>query len=158
MELRKAIYEFVVATLPLVVVYYVGWAYLYFYLNSFGINISELHFDTTTIFIYAFAPISIVLRAHWLIILLVIVGIVVLLAVIARFVPGGWSSLKHSLRWLRGKFGSLPIEIQTLLLIAGLICFLLLLAPILKSSAQRRRDEVWAGRAEYVIPLVRGEF
>lgn len=37
----KAIYEFLVATLPAVVLYFVGWAYLYFFLGAFGINIAE---------------------------------------------------------------------------------------------------------------------
>ena len=43
MDLTKAIYEFLVATLPAVFLYFLGWAYLYFFLGAFGINISVFH-------------------------------------------------------------------------------------------------------------------
>ena len=62
MELNKTLYEFLIATLPAVVLYFVGWGYLFFLLGDFGINISEINFDTSTIFIYAFSPVYILAR------------------------------------------------------------------------------------------------
>lgn len=74
MNITKALYEFLIATLPAVIVYFIGWAYLFFFLSDFSINITELNFDTTTVFIYAFAPIQIFVKNHWL---LTLVGILV---------------------------------------------------------------------------------
>jgi hypothetical protein len=42
-----------VASMPAVFLYFVGWGYLYFYFASFGINISEINLDTSTVLIYS---------------------------------------------------------------------------------------------------------
>jgi hypothetical protein len=38
MEFQKSIIQFLIATLPAVFLYFVGWGYLYFFFGAFGIN------------------------------------------------------------------------------------------------------------------------
>jgi len=40
-------------SMPAVFLFFVGWSYLYFYFASFGINISEINLDTSTVLIYS---------------------------------------------------------------------------------------------------------
>lgn len=150
MELRKLIYEFVVATLPLAVVYYVGWAYLYFYLNLFGINITELHFDSATIFIYAFAPVYLTLQGYWWLILLIVVAAVMMILSIRKLFHRQWLLV-------RTKFGNLSTALQIFLLIIALLCVLVILAPWLQWAAKEKRAQVWEDRGEYAIGLASGE-
>jgi hypothetical protein len=150
MELRKLVYEFVVATLPLVVVYYIGWAYLYFYLNLFGINISELHFDNATIFIYAFAPVSLALQGRWWLGLPIIAAIAILLVGIRILFQRQWLLA-------RTKLGNLSTTLQILLLVISLLCLLILLRPWLEWAAQQKKAQIWAGSGEPVIALITGE-
>jgi hypothetical protein len=41
----KGLFELVIATIPAVVLYFFGWAYLHFYLRAFSIDVSELSLD-----------------------------------------------------------------------------------------------------------------
>jgi hypothetical protein len=150
MELRKLIYEFVVATLPLAVVYYAGWAYLYFYLNLFGINITELHFDNATIFIYAFAPVYLTLQGYWWLILLTLVAVLIVILGIRKLFHREWLLV-------RTKFGNLSTALQIFLLILALLCVLVTLAPWLQWAAKEKRTQVWEDRGEYAIGLATGE-
>lgn len=150
----KAIYEFLVATLPAVVLYFVGWAYLYFFLGAFGINIAEIYLDTTTIFIYAFSPFQIAAKAYGIWVLLGIVGIAVLVWIVARFIPRGWkAAFKHA----RHKTSQSSIGIRIFLLIIAFVFLLLALLPILQWAAIRQKMQVWAGNGGYIVPLLHEE-
>ena len=54
----SALFEVLVATIPAVLIYFVGWAYLHFYLKVFGIGMSELDLDVQTILIYSYPVIQ----------------------------------------------------------------------------------------------------
>jgi hypothetical protein len=51
-EGSKVFFEIAIATIPAVVLYFIGWVYLNFYISAFGITVSELDLDIQTIFIY----------------------------------------------------------------------------------------------------------
>src|SRR6266481_3594694 len=52
----KGLFELAIATLPAVLLYFFGWAFLHFYLKAFSIEVSELNLDLQTIFIYSVPP------------------------------------------------------------------------------------------------------
>ena len=74
----KGLFELVIATIPMVMLYFVGWTYLYFYLKVFGIGISELDLDIQTILIYSYPPIQLLWRSYWPL----IAGAIVILVVV----------------------------------------------------------------------------
>jgi hypothetical protein len=146
MELNKTLYEFVIATLPAVVLYFVGWGYLYFLLSGFQINIGELNFDTSSIFIYAFSPIYILITSHWIIVLLVIACLAALILIIGVCFSRAWHHFCGLLR-------QLPIALRILGSAVLFIFFLVALIPFLKWAAFRQKLQIWDSNAT-VIPIV----
>lgn len=155
MEMRKAIYEFLLATLPAVVLYFIGWAYLYFFLEAFGISITELHLDTPTIFIYAFSPLQIALRAYGWWVLGGVLGLAFLLWVIQKMLPQRWSiRLRKRFKWMREKVAQLPPWVTPLSMLVTFFAVLLALVPLARWAADRQTMRVWASQVGYVIPLL----
>jgi hypothetical protein len=72
LDLRKAFTDFLIATVPAVVLYFTGWAY--FFLSTFGVNIAEIHMDTPTVFIYSAPPLYALLINYGLYVLAVAIG------------------------------------------------------------------------------------
>jgi hypothetical protein len=146
--MQKAITEFLVATVPLVLVYFIGWGYLYFYFNAFGINISEIHLDTSTVFIYALTPIEIVLGPA----IFVIATAVVLFGVTLKLLPPDIKMQVQAIRmWLTD---GLAPGIKIAMFTVGLAIALIFLQPILKWAAQQKQMKIWVGQAEVIVPLV----
>ena len=111
----------------------------------------EIHFDTATIFIYAFSPLQITVQAHGLLVLLSIIGIAVLIVIAAKFLPRrGMSALQRTYR----NVSQWSIGVKVFLLISAFVFLLLALVPILQSAATRQKMAVWGGKSEYAIPLL----
>jgi hypothetical protein len=141
-EFQKSLIQFLIATVPAIVLYFIGWAYLYFYFSSFGINIAEIHLDTSTVFIYAFSPLAIVVKAYWPWIAPLTVIIVAVVLIITTLMPRkSRNEIKQIYRWVRDK---VPIGVTTLLMIIGLLIFLSALVPVVKWAAIQQRKQVWA--------------
>lgn len=66
----SAVSGVVVAAIPAALAYFVGWAYLHYYLAEFGIGIAELELGTETIFIYAAPPVFLAVKSFWWLLLL----------------------------------------------------------------------------------------
>jgi hypothetical protein len=156
-ELKKAIYDFVAATLPALILYFVGWTYLYFFLGAFGINIAEIHFDTATIFIYAFSPLQIAVKTYGFFILSIAVGGLAIIALIIWLT--GWIfprlklALEYYYRISRVKVSGASAWLKIFLLFVIIVIFLLVLVPVVKWAAMLQKTQVWAGHAEYIVPL-----
>jgi hypothetical protein len=150
MDISKALYEFLIATLPAVILYFIGWGYLFFFLRDFGVNITELNFDTATIFIYAFAPIQIIVMNHWVLAIASVMSIIILFLVIPLRLP-------IVLAGLREWSGRIPIFSKILVGAIIFIVFLFGILPLLRSAAFEKKQEIWSGDANYVLPLLIGE-
>lgn len=61
MDLQKSITDFIIVTAPGLLLYFLGWAYLSYYLFLFGVNPSELKLDPQTVFINSYIPL------YWLV-------------------------------------------------------------------------------------------
>jgi hypothetical protein len=156
-ELKKTFYDFAAATLPALILYFVGWTYLYFFLGAFGINIAEIHFDAATIFIYAFSPLQIAVKTYGFYILSIAVGGVAIVALIIWLT--GWISprlklaLEYYYRISRVKVSGASTWLKIFLLFVILVLFLLALVPVVKWAAILQKSQIWAGHAEYIVPL-----
>ena len=108
----------------------------------------EIHFDTATIFIYAFSPLQITVQAHGLLVLLSIIGIAVLIVIAAKFLPRrGMSALQRTYR----NVSQWSIGVKVFLLISAFV--FLLLAPSL-SSSRLLLDKRWrCGGAKANMPF-----
>jgi hypothetical protein len=69
LESQKTIFDFVIVTLPGLLLYFLGWAYLYYYLRYFGISPSEAKLDAQTVLIYSYVPFYDVVASHWIIVI-----------------------------------------------------------------------------------------
>jgi hypothetical protein len=83
------LFKVLLLTVPPVALYFVGWAYLHFYLRAFGIGLSELDLDVQTIFIYSFPVIRALIDAHmaWITVFALALVLAVLFALI---LPRAW--------------------------------------------------------------------
>jgi hypothetical protein len=153
MEFQKSIIQFLIATLPAVFLYFVGWGYLYFFFGAFGINIAEIHLDTSTVFIYAFSPLQIVVKAYWPWVAPSIVIVVAVVLIITRLLPHkGKAATKQIYRWTRDK---VPIGVTALLMIIGLLILFSALVPVVKWTAIQQKKQIWKGRTEIsIVPLL----
>jgi hypothetical protein len=111
------------------VAYYIGWTYLHFYLQVFGIDISELDFGLETIFIYSWPPIARLARMHWLLMILCLAVLLVLIG------------------WLNGRtwspFRRVPFVAPVLCLVAAIAVVGFILTPFIADSARHQADEKW---------------
>jgi hypothetical protein len=152
MDTKKGILEFIIATIPAVILYFVGWSYLYFYLGSFGINISELKLDLQTIFIYSYSPVRIliyVLCLYWWLLVVVIVLATILFMVVRRLLPA--ERIWHRVTTY---VPASPIIRTLIVVIAVVIIAPLVLVPWARWAATRAASRVWAGAAQQVVAVV----
>lgn len=80
----KALPDIVLVTAATVLIFFVGWAYLNFYLRAFGILISELDLDIQTIFIYSYPPARLLLGTYYWWISIVIIFLLVTAVLVGR--------------------------------------------------------------------------
>ena len=158
MDLRKAIFEFVIATIPAVILFFGGWVYLNYFLAAFGISISELSIDMQTTLIYSFSPMSVLFYGHWKE-LLVLLGIVALIV----FIDGwfGFATFRQVGRYaspLASMAMALPTVLQlAAILIGTMLVFLLIITPAIRWSAERVADRFWTSTGVRIDPIVKAE-
>lgn len=136
---RSEVFAAVVAIVPAAVAYYIGWAYLYYYLAAFGISSSELDLGIETIFIYAWPPIKILVSSYWY----VGVGLFALLASLRWLDKRYGLALGASLSRLRLNIGQASLVAQGLYLFVTLILIAFLLTPLIQLAAARQADQKW---------------
>jgi hypothetical protein len=166
-EIQKAIYEFIVATVPAVILYFLGWSYLYFYLSSFGINISEFKLDLQTIFIYAYSPIQtltthLVARflTHWIVYVAIVVAAVILFFAMRRYLSDAKkkkiNELKSRLQTALASYVPTSPLVRALVFLFA-IAFLmpLLLIPLARQAASETANNVWTHQTQQMVAIVR---
>ena len=88
-EASGTIESIVLVTIPAALIYFIGWAYLHYYLGAFAIDLSELELGVETVLIYAAPPLFSLWSAHKLMLGL---GLFMLLVVSALLV---WRIQRH---------------------------------------------------------------
>lgn len=162
MDVQKGIYEFIIATMPAVVLYFIGWSYLYFYLGSFGINISELKLDLQTIFIYSYSPVRTlisVLLSHWLSLALSLVLAGILFMVARRFFPAKLARrISHLVNERKAAWSSRlpesPIMRALIFILALVVVAPVVLVPWARWAATMAASRVWTGVAQEIVAVV----
>jgi hypothetical protein len=163
MDVRKVIFEFILATLPAVLLYFIGWVYLNSYLSGFAINVSELQLDTQTIFIYSFSPFQIIIQRYWIRLGLIALGLTILVIALVWIARKYLSSTRRAT--LRAKAGQLigavaalpPALYGFIGIIAALVFLALLVAPVVRWSAGISVAQRWDGLGARVQPILPSE-
>jgi hypothetical protein len=155
MDTQKSIYDFVIVSIPPLILYFVGWAYLYFYLLLFGINLSEMKLDIQTVFIYSYSPFHSIVTENWITSTLVL--FVIFFSIFIKW------SLPRRIRAYAGSFfrpiSSLsPLARIFALIVTFVVGIIILLTailiPIAKWTAEEAANRSWAGNAPRMVILV----
>ena len=152
MDALKSVLGIIIASVPVGLTYLLGWYYLYFYFESFGINIAELQLDFQTILIYAYPPLmSLKIFFSFIFIvysIIIIAGIVVFTLIFARPLAAVLRRLSSS--------GALH---QTALLLIFVCAMVLMIAfglvPLAKSTAEKSAMRLWSAEAPQVAALLK---
>ena len=155
MDAQKAIYDFIIVTIPGLLLYFIGWSYLYFYLNLFGVDLSELKLDLQTVFIYSYSPLHYVITYNWVVSTLII--LVVFLLIFAKrsiSIP-----LTERAQKIFRPISALPPIARTLALVFVLlfgIIFVLtfILVPMAKWTAERAANQRWVGDGPKIAVII----
>jgi hypothetical protein len=164
MDLQRSIIDFIIVTLPGVFLYFLGWIYLYYFLNFFGINISELQLDTSTVFIYSYSPIYDLIVGHLFVAMLLAFAIFSILftSVFDLFSERMLAFLrKHTfpvrVRWINHRWPSSfnpswRVVYLTVVLFLTIVCvFNLVLIPIAISGARLAAGQKWKGDTRSIL-------
>jgi hypothetical protein len=151
-DVNKGFFELIIATIPTVLLYFVGWAYLYFYLNVFDVGISELDLEIQTIFIYSFPPIRTFLGLYWVWIAIGILVVSISIALARRFANEAVKKRLSAL-WKRIR-GASPIA-QGLGLFAALLFLAILAVPIIRSEAVEAASQKWLTEGVRIEAMVK---
>ena len=170
MDLQKSIVDFVIVTFPGVFLYFLGWVYLYYFLYYFGINVTELKLDTSTVFIYSYSPIYDTIAKHP--VLSTVSFLIVMSAIFTKIFDGivqgslirawNWTSPIH-LGWVRYRSPSSLSPLWRIAYISlALFLFILIvinfvLIPIAQSSAKGAADEKWKGDTRSILINLKAE-
>lgn len=171
MEFRKLFVQFVATTAPAVVVYFIGWAYLYYFLGSFGINIGEIHTDAATIFIYSFPVFRSVAQLavfdgvdfFWPAVIFIVAVVLTILATIRAPGPldvmrvspddGRYKKLRRAVAAIVGRY-----PLIRYLAIAGLVVIAVIAVNMAtERTAFEATRRVWNGKAISAVALVKNE-
>jgi hypothetical protein len=158
MDTQKTIYDFLIVAIPGLLLYFLGWAYLYFYLQLFSIDPSELKPDVQTVFIYSYTPFYNLIAGHWL--LSALACIIIVLLIYTR-----WSLPRMATNSLGGIFrpvSSLPpiariVSITFLLLVGILAVLSFVLNPVAKWAARDAANLRWSDDAPTMIVILNQE-
>jgi hypothetical protein len=168
-DASKVLTDLIVVTIPAVLLYFVGWVYLYFYLGAFGIGVSELDLDIQTIFLYFLPPIRLLAKFIWdgfLANLYLAGGLLVLIAIAAvlfkQCAPGHFQSLGQRLSTsfnnLRELFASLQtasVIVQCLLVFVLLVSLAIIAVPVIRSTAGYAADRQWVTRGTMIAAMIK---
>jgi hypothetical protein len=141
----KAVFEIALATAPAVLLYFVGWAYLHFYLRAFRIDVSELDLDLQTILIYSFRP----LKALMLLYLPVVAAVVLVVWILRALIP----TWKEQTTQFYRRLIEAPALVHGLGLFAILAFVAVVSIPTIRSVAAQAANEKWAGAVDVRLPV-----
>ena len=169
MDLQKSITDFVIVTTPGLLLYFLGWAYLSYYLFLFGVNPSELKLDPQTVFISSYVPLyRLVASTLALSILSGVAFLVIVLALFTSVFDSVFSKIVHKILlwidrhtpWIKYRpVSSLSPTWRTVyftvLFFFLLIGFLnIVLIPIARWSARAAANERWSGSGEEIAIIL----
>lgn len=153
---KKSVPEWLVVTLPAVLLYFVGWAYLHYYLQAFGIGISELDLDLQTILLYSLPPFKILFSAYWPWIL----GgffLAWLLAQLCRGIPARYRvRIGSTTSWAP----KLPLLVRVPAILVLLFLAVIACAYAIRVAALQNADDKWTSegtRIEAMVKAAEGE-
>lgn len=164
MELYKVFYEFLIVTIPAVVLYFIGWGYIYYYLDAFGISIAEIHTDAPTIFLYSLPVVQHVLP----VVQHVLLKYMALFIIFFIFLPGVllgiyWQSdenyrnnIKNAFAVTRSRAATMSVWAKLAIMIIVLWISAFGMVPIIDRAALDTAKRVWNDSA-VVIALPRSE-
>jgi hypothetical protein len=172
MDVQKSITDFIIVTTPGLLLYFLGWAYLSYYLFLFGINPSELKLDPQTAFINSYVPLYGPVASNWLSSILSILGFLFIVVVIftslfdkvfSGLIGRLLKFLDRYLPWLKYRpISSLNSTWRTVYFTALffflLIAFLnLALIPVGRWSARAAANERWSGLGQGITFILNEE-
>jgi hypothetical protein len=154
--------EVVLATVPAILAYFLGWAYLHFYLSAFGFSESELDIGIQTILVYAFPPIRLLLNAGWdwllsnlLWVSIISVAISALVWFCKSLVPRG--AIEASGNFVR-KCGQLipksPLG-QGVGILLAVMALVFLALPLIRKAAFEQADQKWVAEGVRLDAILR---
>lgn len=123
-----AIQAFLLTTIPIVILYFTGWTYLYLYFDFFGINISELKLDLQTVLMYSYAPFHYVI-VHFQV--YVILAVVVLIYAVAWMLP----CIRDAIGSLVCALGKIPVSLRRIFYVGLLFACIFLFARLIRVTA-----------------------
>ncbi|RUW98961.1 hypothetical protein EOA30_24895 [Mesorhizobium sp. M8A.F.Ca.ET.059.01.1.1] len=142
--MRAAFANAVIAAIPVVLVYFSGWAYLTAYLGEFGIDATQIDVSFTTVLVYAFVP----LQKLW------VLSVILLLAVMAF----GLFILELYSKDQNDKLNKTVVSVIALLSLIAAVVFVCLLFVIRGAAVDAARDmahNVWKGsKSQTFLTLV----
>jgi hypothetical protein len=160
--INERLLEVVLATVPAILAYFLGWAYLHFYLSAFGFSESELDIGIQTIFVYAFPPIRLLLNScwdwlliNWLWVLIILSAVFAMVWVCTRFLS---PSAAHAVGRLVRRCGQLipksPLGqgVGTLLAVMALV---FLTSPLIRKAAFAQADLKWVAEGVRLDAVLR---
>lgn len=129
----------VVVVVPAAITYFIGWAYLHFFLNAFGIL--ELDLGLETVLIYAAPALTWLLREHWVWLGL---GLLVLFSAAFTVLPQRWKDPgKKVCAFFAQRVGSLPRALRVLLALVLIGVFAMALAAKIRQAATSHAIDRW---------------
>jgi hypothetical protein len=127
----KGFFELIIATLPAVLLYFFGWAFLHFYLKAFNVDLSELDLDLQTIFIYSVPPLRALMGLYW-----IWASVFALAALIWIF--------QRTLPQFYGRIIELPAIVHGLGLFAIVATVAVVSVPMIRSVAADAASRKWS--------------
>ena len=138
--LNETIINLVLATAPAVAAYISGWAYLYFYLDTFGIDISELDFDVRTIAIYSFPLFRYFAKSYVVWVALALVAVVVALGFLRPQIR------RAVIRRMQNVLRGTPFLAKALFIYAAVVLAIpSILTPVVEHVAVYQASLRWSG-------------
>jgi hypothetical protein len=152
MEANKVFYEFLIVTVPAVVLYFVGWGYLYYLLGAFNIGISEVHIDLPTVFIYSMPVVQNALQryVYYLVFIFILLPILVLLFH-SKQEPAQKKKIKQTLAKAATAIRDLSIWIKLAIVLLILVLAALAMVPVIGRAAADAADRIWDGGGSSVL-------
>lgn len=142
-----ALFNLLLLTIPPVLLYFAGWAYLHFYLRAFGVSLSELDLDVQTIFIYSVPVIRALIGATMTWIAALVIALVFLLGIVF-LPPRPWSgAMERIVRGARGWALAIVVFLIVPLVAAWSI-------PYIRGTAYEAADRKWVSQGVPINVLV----
>ena len=150
-ETNKILTELAVVTLPAVILYFFGWAYLHFYLDAFDINLSELDLDIQTIFVFSYPPLRALARSYWGWLLAVAFAVIIIAVCVRKLAPASWAQLSRFYSHTRK---ASPV-IKAFTLLTVLATAVVISVPLIRATAVQAAMRKWSSEGTRIEALLK---